>query len=196
MGTETEWKFSADSGVFQRVQAAYPGAYRAIAMETVYYDTPAGALSQAGITLRRRRENGVGICTVKTRAQGLRRGEWECRAETIQAGFPELRRISSLEELANLPPESLIPICGARFTRRALEISLSGGTVELALDQGVLCGGGRELPFAEIEVEGKTGAESVWAAFVRRFSADFSLKGQPLSKFRRALDLAKGDTYG
>ena len=64
-------------------------------------------------------------------------------------------------------------------------------TVELALDTGCLLGGGRELPFTEVEVELKAGPESAAAAFAQALAAEFGLTPEPKSKYRRALELAK-----
>ena len=64
--------------------------------------------------------------------------------------------------------------------------------MELALDRGVLFGGGRELPFAEAEVEQKSGSEAAAEAFARRLAARFALTEEPKSKFQRALALAMG----
>lgn len=196
MGQEIEWKFAADGALLQAVRSAYPGAYRAIAMETTYFDTRDGKLSSRRVTLRRRLENGESICAVKTGATNRCRGEWECRADSIEAGLLELCKLSGLPELAAVLPEELVPICGARFTRQALPLSLEEGEVELALDAGQLLGGGRALPFWEIEVEGKRGSIAAWERFADRFAAQFSLRPEPLSKFRRALALAEGGNHG
>ena len=194
MGQEIEWKFAADGALLQAVRSAYPGAYRAIAMETTYFDTRDGKLSSRRVTLRRRLENGESICAVKTGATNRCRGEWECRADSIEAGLLELCKLSGLPELAAVL--ELVPICGARFTRQALPLSLEEGEVELALDAGQLLGGGRALPFWEIEVEGKRGSIAAWERFADRFAAQFSLRPEPLSKFRRALALAEGGNHG
>ena len=68
MGREFELKFSATPQQ-QASLACRFGEFSVIAMETTYYDTPDRALSDRRITLRRRLENGVSICTVKTPAE-------------------------------------------------------------------------------------------------------------------------------
>ena len=70
MGREIELKYAALSPQQEALRAAFPGSWQSIAMETTYYDTPAGELSARRITLRRRMENGVSVCTVKTPAPG------------------------------------------------------------------------------------------------------------------------------
>ena len=196
VGQEIEWKFAADDALLRAVRAAYPGAYRTITMETTYFDTWDGKLTGRRVTLRRRLENGESVCTVKTGATGRCRGEWECRADSIEEGLLELCKLSGLPELAHVTPGALVPLCGARFTRQALLLPLEDGDVELALDAGQLLGGGSALPFWEIEVEGKRGDFASWERFADCLAARFSLKAQPLSKFRRALALAKGENHG
>ena len=61
--------------------------------------------------------------------------------------------------------------------------------MELALDGGVLLGGGQELPFAEVEVELKSGEDSVAQTFAEALAKEFDLKEQPKSKLARAMAL-------
>ena len=81
-------------------------------------------------------------------------------------------------------------VFAARFTRRAALTNAGEGTVELALDWGVLLGGGKELPFAEVEVELKQGSDADAIAFAQSLAARFRLTPEPKSKIRRALALA------
>jgi inorganic triphosphatase YgiF len=80
--------------------------------------------------------------------------------------------------------------CGARFTRLAAPLEIPGGRVELALDQGVLLGRGKELPFAEVEVELKEGSDPAAIAFAQALAEEFQLEKEPKSKFVRAMTLA------
>ena len=193
MGVEYERKFKLNFPTFLALSAAFPQNTREIQMETVYYDTPSEALSSRHYTLRRRLENGISVCTLKTPADGLGRHEWELEADSIQAAIPELCKLSGLEELTALTAEGVIAVCGVRFTRLACPVDLGIATAELALDKGILFGGGRELPFAEVEVELKSGIETAVFGWAHALAARFGLKPEPRSKFRRALTLAKGD---
>ena len=87
----------------------------------------------------------------------------------------------------------MIPVCGARFARIAKTLVLEGCTVELALDQGVLTGGGREIPLCEIEVELKEGSREAAAAYAGALAVRFGLEAEHSSKFRRAQKLAGGE---
>lgn len=187
MAQEIELKYAATQAQLTRLEAHF-GEFTATRMESTYYDTPDRRLSAARITLRCRRENGRGICTVKTPGQGISRGEWECPGEDIHAALPVLCKLGGPALLLQLP--RLQPLCGARFTRLSRLLSLPQATVELALDRGVLLGGDRELAFWEVELELKSGSQEALLAFGQTLSREFSLSGQPLSKFRRASLLA------
>lgn len=193
MGIEFELKYSAEVGQTEAIRAAFPGDYQRFDMETTYYDTADAALSDRRITLRRRMENGVAVCTVKTPASGYGRGEWDCQCKDIHAAIPELCKRGAPAELAKLTAGGVAPVCGARFVRQAVTVEFSEAVLELALDEGVLLGGGRELPLCEVEVELKSGPAEAAVAFGGALARRFSLEAQPLSKFRRALLLAKGE---
>ena len=193
MATEFELKYAATAANLEAIRAAVPGQYDTISMETTYYDTPGHDLSARKWTLRRRLENGVSVCTLKTPASGSARNEWEVECDSIETAIPALCQISGLAEVAELTAGGVIPVCGARFTRLACRVTLEGAETELALDEGILFGGGRELAFAEVEEELKSGSEAAVVAWAQDLQRRFDLKPEPKSKFRRALDLAKGE---
>jgi len=190
MGREFELKFRATPEQQEAIAALY-GDFSTITMETAYYDTPGGDLSARYITLRRRLENGSAVCTVKTQLEGLGRGEWETQKEQIEDAIPVLCKLGCAEDLVSLTAPGLVQVCGARFTRRCKTIDLEGCTVELALDRGVLLGGGKEVPLCEVEVELKSGEEADALLFARLLAARFELIQEKRSKFRRALSLAQ-----
>jgi inorganic triphosphatase YgiF len=191
MGREFELKFRADNAAHAALCRDY-GEFHTITMETTYYDTPHRDLADRLITLRRRLENGVSVCTVKTPAKDGARGEWELPWENIETAVPKLCKLGCPEELLQLTTGGLVAICGARFIRKARTIILDSCTVELALDSGVLLGGNREEALNEVEVEVKSGSEAAGAAFARDLADRYGLVAEPKSKFRRALDLATG----
>ena len=63
--------------------------------------------------------------------------------------------------------------------------------VELALDRGILCGGKKEIPLCEVEVELKDGSKEAAAFFALELAKKYGLDPENKSKFRRALDLTK-----
>lgn len=190
MGREYELKYKADGGKISAIREKFTG-FATIEMLTAYYDTPEGALGQRRWTLRRRLENGRSVCTVKTPLADGSRGEWEVECEEITAALPKLCKLGAPKELLDLTAPGVAEVCSARFTRLAATLEVSGCILELALDQGYLSGGGRELPFAEVEVELKDGSEIVAVAFAENLMKEFGLTSEPASKAQRAMALAQ-----
>lgn len=192
MGREFELKFAAMEAQQAAIMQKY-GDFHSITMETTYYDTPDQTLARHHITLRRRLENGICICTVKTPLADGSRGEWELQWNDAETMVDELCKLGAPDDLKVLTAPGIIPICGARFTRQAKELCLPDGTVELAVDKGVLLGGGKEIPLCEVEVELKSGSDAAAERFAKELSAEFGLQPETRSKFRRAQLLAKGE---
>lgn len=200
MGKEIEIKLRApDAAALQRiledpeVLACAQGSVQSIRMRTVYYDTPSGALGARRWTLRVRQENEASVVTIKTPGEGYARGEWACAGKQPEAALAPLIAQGAPPLLAELAEEGLRELCGARFCRRVLLLALPGQTqAELCLDEGVLLGGGRELPFYEAELELKAGSETALLRFARALSEKFSLPEEEKSKFVRARQLANG----
>lgn len=190
MGREFELKYRADERSITAIQGKF-GEFTPISMETSYYDTADGILNRLHWTLRRRYENGISVCTLKTPAAGSGRGEWEVRAPDIAAALPLLQKLDTPEGLRFFSADALVLSCGARFTRLAKTLEIPGAVVELALDRGFLLGGGQELPFAEVEAELKEGSEEAVLAFAQELAAEFSLEPEPKSKHARAMALAR-----
>lgn len=190
MGREFEMKYSARPWQQAQILAVLQGQWQTFQMQTVYYDTRERDFSRRRCTLRLRRENGEGVCTVKTPQPGNARGEWECRCERIEDAIPLLLQAGCPAEVADLAAKGLEQVCGAEFTRRALTVNFRDTVLEVALDRGVLLGGGKELPLCEAEVELKSGSEEAALAFARDFAGEFGLKPEERSKVARALALA------
>ena len=189
MGREFELKYRAAREQLEIIREAF-GGFRVIEMETTYYDTPEGILGRLRWTLRRRMENGVSVCTVKTKLEDGSRGEWETEGADILEALPRLIALGAPKALEEYTRQGVVPTCGARFTRQAALLTAGEGQIELALDEGVLTGGGKELPFAEVEVELKQGSDADAIAFAQSLAARFRLTPEPKSKIRRALALA------
>ena len=194
MSTEYEWKFDAVPSVLAEIDRAFSGDRQLLTMETVYYDTPSGALSARRYTLRKRMENGVPVCTLKT-PSGAARSEWEIPCATIEEAILKFPALGCPADFSSIVQEGLRPVCGAKFTRIAKTVALPDGSVEIALDEGILMGGSRELPLCEVEVELKSGSKDACDAFAKILATTFHLQVQPASKFRRALALYKGESY-
>ncbi len=189
MGVEFEMKYRATADQLASLAKKFPGPWDSYAMETTYYDTPHRHLGSKAITLRCRLENGEAVCTVKTPEVDGARGEWDYRCENIQAAIPELCKLGAPDFLLNLG--ELEVVCGARFTRRATMIVTGDFTAELALDSGVLLGGGREIPLCEAELELKSGDKDAMIVYAQVLAHRFQLIPERKSKFRRAAELAQ-----
>lgn len=190
MGSEYELKYRADRESLSSIFTTFPARWQTIQMETTYYDTPSHSLSQRRWTLRRRTENNVSVCTLKTPGKGLERGEWEVACDSIEAAISELCKLGAPAELSDLCKEGLVVSCGARFTRRAGTFTLRDCVMEIALDEGVLLGAGKELPLVELEVELKEGSRESMERFAAELAALYGLQPEEKSKFARALALA------
>lgn len=164
-------------------------------METSYYDTPEGALSNLRWTLRHRLEGGKGVACLKIPSDDPNaRNEYETEAEAmdegaqmalIAAGAPK-----NLPELADL--RKIRKVCGAEFTRRVAVIRLPDGTkAYISGDWGKLYGGERAQQLCEIEVELTEGSENGLKSFCALLAAEFGLQLQPMSKFARARALTR-----
>ena len=192
MGREFELKYVATAAQQQAIRDAFSD-FQIFQMETTYFDTPEGSLSQRHVTLRLRKENGTSICTMKTPLPDGSRGEWECQADDIYKGAERLRTLGAPHDLCDLAAGGVTAICGARFTRLATRIPTADGMAELAIDSGILLGGGKEIPLCEVEIEHKSGSDQSTLELAAILATRFGLVREKRSKFRRALDLAKGD---
>ena len=192
MGREFELKFRATPAQQAAIAEAF-GDFSPISMETTYYDTPDRALSARRITLRRRLENGVPVCTLKTPGSGYSRGEWNVEKKEIAAAVSELCKLSGVAELSKWAESGFVPLCAARFVRQRRCLSLPEFTAELALDQGLLLGAGREMPLCELELELISGSETALVEYAGNLASQYGLQPEPESKFRRAMALATGE---
>ena len=189
MGFEFELKYTLPEAALPKVRRAYPGSWQQFAMETTYFDTPSGELAQRRCTLRKRLENGVPVCTLKTPEKDGERGEWEVEEADIVEAIPKLCKLGAPEELLQLTRQGVIPVCGARFERQACSIRLVDAVAELALDQGVLFAENVQIPLCELEVELKSGSRETVAAFAGDLAQSYGLQPEHKSKFQRAREL-------
>ena len=190
MGVEFELKFLAEESVFEELKKE-SDCWVTYDMATTYYDTPDGQCSQRYWTLRRRFENGLSVCTLKTPAGDQGRNEFETECDDIQTALPILCANGAPAELLDMTAGGIVEVCGAKFRRLAGRVNVNGTEVELALDKGVLTGGGKELPFVEVEVELKSGDPDTAVAYAKALAHQFHLRPECKSKYKRALDLSR-----
>ena len=188
MGREFELKYIATPEKLSAIRNKWNG-WVTFSMKTSYFDTQDGRLSEKKYTLRQRLENGISVCTLKTPTDGFGRGEWDAQAPW---NADTVAQLFSAAEKEPVDFSQLYCVCGARFTRLAKTVVLPLCTVEIALDEGALIGNNREIPLCEVEIEVKEGSEAAAIAFATAFAAEQELQPETQSKFRRALNLAKG----
>lgn len=193
MGVEYERKYRATPESLEQLKKAFSQSQTVISMETTYYDTPGGDFSARHWTVRRRMENEKSVCTFKFPVDGMGRGEFEVESPCLEDAVKELCKLSVKDDLATLAKAGLVPVCGARFTRTAVDMTVGNTHIELALDQGVLLGGGRQIPLCEVEAELKAGDPKDVDRFGAYLQTAFGLEPEKLSKFARAKMLAKGE---
>lgn len=188
MAKEFELKYQATEKILADIRGKF-GDFSPISMETVYFDTPQADMRRLRWTLRRRLENGRAVCSLKTPGTGFLRGEWEWASGEMDAAIPMLCKLGAPDELATLAHKGLEAVCGAEFLRLAKILDLPDATVELALDRGSFLGGGQQVPFAEVEVELKSGSEAAALAFAENLAAQYGLTPEHRGKAERAMAL-------
>lgn len=198
---EFELKFQVPS---QRVaaveQALMRGQVERTHLRARYFDTPAGALEQAGVALRLRQEGRHWVQTVK----GPGRGGFD-RLEhnaTVASGganaLPDLARHEGhplydvLKDALRSSAGTLQPVFETDVTRLAREITVSGSTVEVALDRGHIRADGRMHALMELEFELKDGSSSAVFELAREWCDSHGLWLDPLSKAELGRRLAHG----
>ena len=193
MGIEYERKLKATPESLARLKEIFVANQTHFDMETTYYDTPDGDFSARHWTVRRRMENEISVCTFKFPVDAVGRGEFEVENPSLEAAIAELCKLSGKEELAHLAAKGLIDVCGAKFHRIAVPLTFGNSRLELALDQGVLLGGGSTMPLFEVEAELKAGDPKDVDQFSIYLQTTYGLEPETLSKFARAKMLAKGE---
>lgn len=181
MSSETPEEILRDPQIAERMTEPV----RQIPMETVYYDLPDGSLGAKRWTLRRRMEGGTPVVTLKTPSEwkGVR-NEWETECGEVTEGIPALIRQGAPAELAQI--REVVPVCGARFLRRAVLLELGSCRAELALDEGILFREQRQTELRELELELKDGDPAAMLELAEMLCERYRLFEEKKSKFYRA----------
>ena len=163
---EIELKLLAPQGILEKLRempviaqhARNRGVVRRL--ETIYYDTPEGALFQRGMSLRVRRSGKHFIQTLKLLpdiGRPLARRQWETPVDGMT---PDLARLPVAEigdPVTTLTPDVLVPAFATRVRRHARQLDLPDASVEVAFDVGTIEAGTRQEVLSEIELELKSG---------------------------------------
>ncbi|MBI5751400.1 MAG: CHAD domain-containing protein [Hydrogenophilales bacterium] len=198
MTTEIELKLSLPSGQLARLKhhplLAKAGPALRRRLVSMYFDTPELELMQAQAALRVRRVGRRWVQTVKIgggSAGGLhQRTEWET---SVAGAAPEPGRFDDPAVQTLLTPARLArlrPVFETQFWRTAWTVPVSeGSSIEVALDQGFVSGGGRSQPICEVELELKSGKPAALYDLALALAADIDLFPDPVSKAQRGYAL-------
>ena len=199
MSNEVELKFDVEPASVAQLRATpilAAASARSHDSESLYFDTPEGALRKSGISLRVRRSGGRNVQTAKRKrgnAAGLFvREEWEAdvpRFDLDLAAFAPglVRRL-----LGKADHGALKPLVRTRFTRTAWQIEHRGSLIEVVLDEGIVGAGRRKTPLIELELELKQGKPAALFDLAEEIGRAAPLRLGMLSKNERGYALAEG----
>jgi len=170
-------------------------------LTSTYYDTPAGALRQAALSLRLREETGGFIQAVK-RANGagpVKRLEYETEIESEQA-FPAKTGEKEIDDLISTLNAELKPVARTTVDRWAAIVRYGESSIEFAIDLGRAEGWTHsdravEAPIAETELELIKGRPRDVFELARLVADNAPLRLSMRSKLDFALSLAKGGAF-
>jgi CHAD domain-containing protein len=117
---------------------------------STYHDTPGRSLARAGITLRRRVENGLSRWQLKLPRGGTARAELEAPGGPVGPPAPLATLLA-----AHVRHERLAPVATLRTRRAGVRVADNGRTIaDVTLDSVAVLDAGRSTgAFAEIEIE-------------------------------------------
>ncbi len=178
-----------------------------IALDNLYFDTPALTLARAKSALRLRRAPQGWLQTFKTvgtAKSGLHsRHEWEIPVSGPALEIDALLQACAADDddaaaaLRNAAPQ-LVELFRTNFTRTLWQIRQDGSDIEAALDRGEIVadvnGDTRRAPICEIELELKHGDEAALHALASEITASVrGLAPDDVSKAQRGYRLRERD---
>jgi inorganic triphosphatase YgiF len=195
MGMEIELKLALAPGHVLRLRrqpllrSLKPRLHK---LYSLYFDTPDFDLYQRGMALRLRRVGYHWIQTLKAGAQSTgalsTRPEWESQ---VTGNRPDLSVLPEAARalLAGLE-EALQPCFETEFRRATWMLDDEQGSIELALDQGVVRAGACSQPISEVELELKRGEPARLFEVAESLLDAVPLHLEPRSKAERGYVLA------
>lgn len=199
MSDEVELKFDVEPASVARLRAtpvlaAAPA--RVETSESLYFDTPDGALRNAGISLRVRRSAGRIVQTAKRKkgsAAGLFvRQEWEAELERFALDLDAFKPGPVRRLLGKVERAALKPVIRTRFARSSWQIAHHGSRIEVVLDEGVVSTGRKRTPLTELELELKGGKPAALFALAEAIGRAAPLRLGTMSKSERGYALLEG----
>lgn len=156
---------------------------------SVYFDTSARDLHQAGFTLRIRTVGAARIQTIKATGPGasiFARPEWE---QPLSADEPVVDRTTPLAAVFDLTPDDLEPQFTVEVERSTWEVDQDGTRIEVVLDRGMITSGSRQTAVGEVELELKDGDPKALFTLARRIEAIVPIRFGVMSKAERGFRL-------
>ncbi|CAB3759724.1 CYTH domain-containing protein [Paraburkholderia humisilvae] len=210
MGIEREIKLAlpADqaeaAAQWLTARTGQPG--KPIALDNLYFDTPALTLARSKSALRLRRTPDGWLQTFKTvghaQAGMHSRHEWEMPVAGPALEIDALREIcddpDAAAALRDAAPQ-LIELFRTTFTRTLWPVVKDGTAIEAAIDRGEIVAVGdrasRRAPICEVELELKGGDEAVLHALASELMASVpGLVPDDISKAQRGYQLRESGT--
>jgi triphosphatase len=198
---ELELKFQVPAERVAAVeQALKRGRAKRRQLRARYFDTPESALEHADIVLRLRQEGNEWVQTAKGPGRGgFERLEHNADVATGDAdALPDISRHDGhplrgmLAAALGPSAPNLRPVFETDVTRLTREITVSGSTIEVALDRGHIRGDGWSHPVTELEFELKEGSPSSIFELAGTWCENHGLWLDPLSKSELGQRLARG----
>jgi CHAD domain-containing protein len=178
VATEREIKLEAPPGYVLPDLEGEPLERRVFS--STYYDAPGGSLARAGITLRRRVENGAALWQLKLPAAD---GRLEIEEPGGPVGPPDSIGRLLVAHVRHGPVE---PVAELRTIRTG--VIVESGRAEVVLDKVTVMDGNRAAGvFTEIEVELREGDPEGLDAIARRLRRSGARKGDGKPKLMRVL---------
>ena len=183
VATEREIKLEAPPGYVLPELDGEPLARRVFT--STYYDVPGASLARAGITLRRRVENGNALWQLKLPAE-------DGRLEIEEPGGPVAPpNPIARQHVAHVRHGPLEPVAELRTIRSG--VLVEAGRAEVVLDEVTVMDGNRAAAaFTEIEVELRTDDGGGLDAIARRLRRAGARKGDGRPKLMRVLGDSRG----
>lgn len=163
-------------------------------LTSVYFDTKKLSLHRKGLSLRIRRQAERRIQTLKSDKDGggglFDRLEWNA---DVAGDSPDLTNIADTPFRPALDARRLRsrlrPVFTTEVDRTVWRVRSGGADVEIALDEGRVNAGDKSLPFAELELELKSGSRSELFKVARSLLPSGGLKPGVLAKSERGYAL-------